>query len=309
MCLTTIMEDRFFWYHGITMSNLIFPKNNPSQTAQPNGNPAANIPPFNDDENLETGAKSGFNMWSALQSIISVAIVTATLFTMWNPSNIFSNQMLERMFQSAGLTELKPTLVPLTPTTAPRPRIGIVSGHWGNDSGAVCQDGLKEVELNLKIATLVRDDLVSEGYDVDLMQEKDNRLFEYTALAMVSIHNDSCDYINNEASGFKVAAALSSVFPEKASRLTACLTDRYSAVTKMKFHANTITKDMTNYHTFNEINSQTTAAIIETGFMNLDRQILTEHTDLVARGIAQGILCFIRNEDLNNQPTQEATPQ
>jgi N-acetylmuramoyl-L-alanine amidase len=248
-------------------------------------------------------------MWSALQTIISIAIVTATLFTMWNPSNIFSNQLLDRMFQTAGLSETKPTLVPLTPTTAPRPRIGIVSGHWGNDSGAVCPDGLKEVELNLKIATLVRDDLVSEGYDVDLMQEKDERLFEYTALAMVSIHNDSCDYVNNEATGFKVAAAMSSVFPEKASRLTACLTDRYSAVTNMKFHANTITKDMTNYHTFNEIHNQTTAAIIETGFMNLDRQILTERTDLVARGITQGILCFIRNEDLNNQPTQEATPQ
>jgi N-acetylmuramoyl-L-alanine amidase len=125
---------------------------------------------------------------------------------------------------------------------------------------------------------------------------------------LVSIHNDSCDYINNEATGFKVAAAMSSIFPEKASRLTACLVDRYGAITNLKFHANTITKDMTNYHTFNEINSQTTAAIIETGFMNLDRQILTERTDVVSRGISQGILCFIRNEDLNNQPTQEATP-
>jgi N-acetylmuramoyl-L-alanine amidase len=291
------------------MSNSMYPQTPPyhrPDPSQPSGNQP---PPPTDDEIIESTGKGGFNMWSALQTIISVAIVTATLFTMWNPSNIFSNQMLERMFQSAGLSDSKPTSIPLTPTTAPRPRIGIVAGHWGNDSGAVCPDGLKEVELNQEIATLVRDDLVSEGYDVDLMQEKDSRLFEYTALAMVSIHNDSCDYINNEATGFKVAAAMSSVFPEKASRLTACLIDRYGAITKMKFHANTITKDMTNYHNFNEINSQTTAAIIETGFMNLDRQILTEHADVVARGISQGILCFIRNEDLNNQPTQEATPQ
>jgi N-acetylmuramoyl-L-alanine amidase len=227
---------------------------------------------------------------------------------MWNPSNIFSNQMLERMFRTAGNSSSKPTSVPLTPTASPRPRIGIVAGHWGNDSGAVCQDGTTEVEVNQKIATLVRDDLVAEGYDVDLLQEKDERLFEYTALALVSIHNDSCDYINNEATGFKVAAAMSSAFPEKATRLTACLVDRYGSVTNMRYHANTITKDMTNYHTFNEINTQTTAAIIETGFLNLDYQILTGHTDLVARGISQGILCFIRNEDLTNQPTQEPTP-
>jgi N-acetylmuramoyl-L-alanine amidase len=287
----------------------MYPQTPPYHRPDPSKSSANQTPPPTDDEIIESSGRGGFSMWSALQTVISVAIVTATLFTMWNPSNIFSNQMLERMFQSAGLSDIKPTSIPLTPTPAPRPRIGIVAGHWGNDSGAVCPDGLKEVELNQEIATLVRDELVSEGYDVDLLQEKDSRLFEYTALAMVSIHNDSCDYINNEATGFKVAAAMSSVFPEKASRLTACMIDRYGAITQMKFHANTITKDMTNYHNFNEINSQTTAAIIETGFMNLDRQILTEHADVVARGISQGILCFIRNEDLNNQPTQEATPQ
>lgn len=261
-----------------------------------------------DDEFTEQVQRVGFNMWGALQTIISVAIVMATVFTMWNPSNIFSNQILDRMFRSSSDSNLQPTSVPLTPTTSPRPRIGIVAGHWGNDSGAVCQNGLTEVELNQKIATLVRDDLVNEGYDVDLLQEKDERLYEYTALALVSIHNDSCDYINNEATGFKVAAAMSSIFPEKASRLTACLVDRYGSITNLRYHANTITKDMTNYHTFNEINDHTTAAIIETGFMNLDYQILTERTDLVARGISQGVLCFIRNEDLNNIPTQEPTP-
>jgi N-acetylmuramoyl-L-alanine amidase len=53
---------------------------------------------------------------------------------------------------------------------------------------------------------------------------------------------------------------------------------------------------MTNYHAFNEINSDTPAAIIEIGFMNLDREILTQHQDVIAKGIASGILCFVRNE-------------
>jgi len=62
--------------------------------------------------------------------------------------------------------------------------------------------------------------------------------------------------------------------------------------------------DMTDYHTFNEINTETTAAIIETGFLNLDRDILTNQTDLIAQGVVNGILCFTRNEDLGKPTSQ-----
>jgi N-acetylmuramoyl-L-alanine amidase len=57
---------------------------------------------------------------------------------------------------------------------------------------------------------------------------------------------------------------------------------------------------MTDYHAFNEIDSETPAAIIETGFMNLDREILTQNPDVIARGITAGILCFVRNEDITS---------
>jgi N-acetylmuramoyl-L-alanine amidase len=86
---------------------------------------------------------------------------------------------------------------------------------------------------------------------------------------------------------------------EKADRLEKCLIDRYHQVTGMPFHANTITPDMTDYHTFREIHSETTAAIIETGFLNRDREILTRQPDKVAEGITAGIICFIRNENLS----------
>ena len=39
-------------------------------------------------------------------------------------------------------------------------------------------------------------------------------------------------------------------------------------------------------------------AIIETGFMYLDRDILTKETDRVAQGVTQGILCFVNNESV-----------
>ena len=62
------------------------------------------------------------------------------------------------------------------------------------------------------------------------------------------------------------------------------------------FHANSITPHMSQYHTFYEIHGQTPGAIIETGFMFADREMLTQRADLVAQGIAEGIVCFIENE-------------
>jgi N-acetylmuramoyl-L-alanine amidase len=244
-----------------------------------------------------------FSAWKSLETVFSVALLVATLFTLWTPANLFSNDFFDSMFQAM---QSKPGVANLpTPTTSPRPRIGLVAGHWGNgdDSGAVCPDGKTEVELNLQIATRVQTILSKEGYDVDLLKEFDQKMTEYRALALVSIHNDSCDFVNEQATGFKVAAAKSSVFPEKSTRLTACLSQRYQAITGLPFHYGSVTNDMTDYHAFNEIHSDTTAAIIETGFMNLDKEILFKRTDQVAEGVASGILCFVRNENLPQVPT------
>ncbi len=195
------------------------------------------------------------------------------------------------------------TASPLAVTTTPRPRpkIGIVAGHWGNDSGAVCSDGLTEVEINLGIATLVKEKLASLEYEVDLLREFDPKLKDYQANALISIHADSCEYINDLATGFKVAAALSNQRPDKATRLTACIRERYEKTTGLSYHAQSVTPDMTSYHAFDEINPETPAVIIEVGFMNLDRQVLTQNQELLANGIVSGILCYIRNEDIFQQ--------
>jgi len=244
-----------------------------------------------------------FSIWWALQTVIFTAMITAFLLTMWTPANLFSDQLLTQIQFSIPSYETPAGNHLLTPTSVPKARIGIVAGHWGNDSGAVCPDGLTEADVNLRIATLVKQYLLKEGYQVDLLQEFDKRLSLYQAIALVSIHNDSCDFINDDATGFKVAAAMNSPFPEKTERLSTCMIQRYQAITGMKFHYNTITPDMTSYHAFNEISSSTTAVIIETGFLNLDRQILTEHPDVIAKGITAGILCYVRNEPVTLQET------
>ena len=255
-------------------------------------------------------AKSArFGIFNAIQMFATYAFLAATLFTLFTPNNLFSSQMVDRLFTAwqANPTNVAQVTTPVNADSAIK-RIGIVSGHYQNDSGSVCSDGLTEQQVNLSIATLVKQKLEAEGYTVDLLAEFDDRLSQYKAIALISIHNDSCDYINDQATGFKVAAAMHSAYPEKANRLTACLVDRYAKDTGLPFHSNTITNDMTYYHAFDEINTETTAAIIETGFLNLDRQILTQHTDEVAQGIVDGLNCFIRNENISSTATPVATP-
>jgi N-acetylmuramoyl-L-alanine amidase len=173
------------------------------------------------------------------------------------------------------------------------PRIGIVAGHHGNDSGAVCKDGLTEAQVNYDIAGRVVNEMRQRGYRVDLLDEYDLRLNGYHALLVLSIHADSCDYINDEATGFKVAHVYDSKVPDQEDKLVQCLADRYATRTGMRFHKNSITPDMTAYHGFYEIAPDTPGAIIETGFLRLDRAILTQRADLVAQGIVDGLVCYL----------------
>ena len=251
-------------------------------------------------------ADNNFSVMRALQTVLSVALLMATLFTLFTPASLFSNDMMERMV--AAMQPVKTEAVQPTPTSSPRPRIGLVAGHWGNDSGAVCGDGLTEESVNVTITSMVQDLLVREGFEVDVLKEFDERLTGYRALALVSIHNDSCDYINDEATGFKVAASMDTHDVNRATRLTACLTDRYEHSTGLAFHTGSITGDMREYHAFSEIDPSTTTAIIETGFLNLDRDILTNRTDLVANGIVQGIVCFVNNESVEPTPIPTFAP-
>ncbi len=185
----------------------------------------------------------------------------------------------------------RPTPLPGTPEVLP---IGIVAGHWGNDTGAICDGWLREVDVNLAVAQRVVAALNAAGYPIDLLEEFDPRLNGYRARALVSIHADACLY--PEASGFKVARVEESAIPNVEDRLVSCLISRYGARTGLPFHEGSVTPDMTQYHTFYEIAPFTPGAIIEIGFLLADRDLLLHRQDLVAQGIVDGILCFLRGE-------------
>jgi N-acetylmuramoyl-L-alanine amidase len=189
-----------------------------------------------------------------------------------------------------------PTPTPQVATPTPNvTRVGIIAGHLGSDTGAICPDGLQEVDINLDIATQVVNRL-SEGFgwQVELLEEFDDQLNGYSADALLSIHADSCNIPGR--SGFKMARAESSYIPGPEDRLVDCVSRHYHEVTGLAFDRYTITYDMTRYHAYYEIDPNTPAAILEAGFMLEDRELLTEHSDRVAEGIVNGLICFVEGE-------------
>jgi len=180
------------------------------------------------------------------------------------------------------------------------PLVGIVAGHWQNDSGAICPDGLQEVELNLEFARRVSELLRQQGYRAEVLPEYSPKLNGYEAAVFISIHCDSCTV---SKSGFKVARMTHSDAPEVEDRLVELLSQQYSQATGLAFDADTITDDMRRYHGLRRIAPGTPGAIIECGFMSADRHLLENEPDRVAVGIANGLLAFLRQQGVTASPT------
>jgi N-acetylmuramoyl-L-alanine amidase len=173
------------------------------------------------------------------------------------------------------------------------PLVGLVAGHWQSDSGAVCADGLQEVDLNLQIARAVADALRAQGYRVEVLPEYSPKLDGLQAAVFLAIHNDSCMV---DLSGFKVAAMTQGDADNAETELVNLLYAHYEQATGLKPHPDTITDDMRQYHALRKIAPETPGAIIECGFMGGDRTLLTEQQGRVVTGIADGLRAFLRRE-------------
>jgi N-acetylmuramoyl-L-alanine amidase len=230
-----------------------------------------------------------FSLWT-----IGLAAALATAFITFAPSAL-SPDSIRASF--AGV--INPTPDGFGPSGPYHLPVGIVAGHSGNDSGATCDDGLTEVSVNQDIALRTKNLLERQGLVVDLLEEYDSRLEGYKAAALISLHADSCQFIDDNATGFKVAASQAGQSAEASQALAACLTSRYAYRTGLKNHPASVTWDMTGYHSFSEVDPSTPAVIIEMGFLFLDRVFLTQHADRVAQGLAEGILCFVRSEPVD----------
>jgi N-acetylmuramoyl-L-alanine amidase len=187
------------------------------------------------------------------------------------------------------------SLLPKTRTPEPhqsvctRGKVGLLAGHWKSSFGAVCQDGIKEVDINLTIAELVTELLQQRGYQVDLLAEFDPRLHNYGGDVFVALHADSC--VPN-AHGFKVASPTDSPVARENEKLVECLWSSYETSTGLARQPWGITPDMLEYHAFRKIDPRTPAAILEMGFISTDRAILLDEPARAAQGIVAAIECF-----------------
>ena len=234
---------------------------------------------------------------SFLVVILSGGLI-ATILSWWtSPESL--NDVVRAELGQVYATQVPPAEPTIVPTPRWLTKIGIISGHRGaeNDPGAICEneDGevtLTENEVNFAVAQLVFLELQERGYDAELMDEWDNRLDNYQAAALVSIHANDCQDYGEPVSGYLVAHAEARPEGGLDGLLVDCLAAHYESNTKLERRYG-YTADMTDYHAFREILNTTPGAILETGFMLGDRELLTTQPELLARGIVDGILCFV----------------
>lgn len=193
--------------------------------------------------------------------------------------------------------------------SSPQKQIALVSGHAGFDSGAVCTDSagntlLTEAELNAAITDSTARRLRDERLDVLILDEYDDQQQGLEAALLVSLHSDSCI----DRSGYKAARHPNSQVADQADLFLACLAEHYGPQTQLAYHANTLTHDMFEYHTFSKVSPQTPAVILEMGFMGGDQELLSTEQSLVAKAITDSILCFLKRQDEDNGSNQNEAP-
>jgi N-acetylmuramoyl-L-alanine amidase len=234
----------------------------------------------------------------ALLTVIFAAAVVATLLTLWMPSAFTGDALSEQYV--GGITAVgqvtkqaeEGITVPL-PAEFPDNKVGIIIGNKGRDEGEVCPSGLTEVEINNNVATYLQQALIAMGYEAELLDETDPRLVGYQATILIALHCNTCEYINDNATGFKFAILPSEVKTIDREALTKCLSEHYAKTTGLKYHYQTTSNEIRNYHPFDQLDPLTAAMIFELGYMNLDQDILSNRPQVLADGIAEGLNCFL----------------
>jgi len=197
---------------------------------------------------------------------------------------------------------------PLPPTPRHNPdgpkRVGLQAGHWLTEQvpaelrglgHGVTGGGKMEWEVNLDIAQRAKALLEAQGVAVDVLPT--TVPVRYRAHLFVSIHADGDT--TGQTSGFKIARPAFSSLPAVDDRLVESLYSAYGAATGLRRDDANITPRMRYYYAFNSrrfCHAVAPQAIVETGFLTsaADRGLLLGTPDVVARGLADGILRFLR---------------
>ena len=205
-----------------------------------------------------------------------------------------------------------PPAATATPIPAPSLRVGIQAGHWRaaelpseqthlHISAGTSAGGYSEAQVTLDIARRAAALLESIGVLVDVLPASVPA--GYSADVFVALHADG--FAQASARGFKVASAWAA--SPASQRLLAALSAEYQRATGLPRHG-AATADMRGYYAFNyrryahAVAKTTPAVIVEMGFLTNpdDRALLTQSPDLVAVGIANGIVRYLNERDPND---------
>ncbi len=260
---------------------------------EPNAEPSGNTPDPEEIPVEEAEKKpTAYTVMSGFQTVLSIAIVMATLLTLWNPRKLLSTPNLSALLRAEAAQEQE-TSSPIEDTTS---HIGILAGHWQDNPGEVCSDGLIEADVNQALAARVSQTLTDMGYKVDVFPEYDLSLLNYHSAVFVAIYSGSCADSPQPPSGFKVASSLTAQIPDKVNQLAVCLSEQYQKATKLPFAYEVLNPDHPSYHIFRDIYAETPAVMIEVGSLKTDRSLIVGQAGTVSDGIVAGILCYLNGQ-------------
>ena len=261
-------------------------------------NLSTNIPTGNEQSQDDVVKKEDFNIFQGIQSVVTIAILIATLLTLWNPRKVFMTPNIYDLFQSEATLDAYDTNFIVDDSSI---RVGILAGHWQNHTGEVCADGIIEADINYAIANRVKLDLEERNFQVNLFPEFDLDLINYEADVLVAIYSGSCLQSPPPPSGFKIGTSLTAENPEKVNNLSVCLAENYQKYTQLPFTYEIINPDHTSYHIFRDIHPDTPAVLIEIGKLSTNRDLIANRSSSIVEGITAGIICFVENTSGNNE--------
>jgi hypothetical protein len=204
------------------------------------------------------------------------------------------------------LTQRLPLVRVPKPEVPPGPRrVGLQAGHWLTDqvpdelrrlehSTGASWGGVPEWRVNLDVANRAAAILRDHGYHVDVLPTAIPPA--YLADVFVALHADGD--LDGSGRGFKAAHA-SRRGPYE-DHLVRVLVEEYGRTTHLPVDPR-VSRNMLGYYAFSWSRFEaaaaphTPAAILEMGFLTsaADRTLLLGNPDLVALGVARGVLRFL----------------
>ena len=128
--------------------------------------------------------------------------------------------------------------------------------------------------------------------------------WEWCRLGDIFYHNTGKALNASNQSGFNVTTGGQNSYPSESKRLNDCLTYHYMQNSGLEFLGENYTPGEEMLYSFDNVNNYTTISIIHTGFLGNDYRTISEKTNNLAKGIADGIICYVEDETIGsiNQP-------